>query len=63
MKCLGEHVKAEGPFVTGAALVYNETFLHLSAFGHDGRIDGETRVPYQRFFQRRGKIQPILGFQ
>jgi len=53
---LGENVRAEGPFVTGAALVYNETILHLPAFGHDGKIDEKTKVPYQRFSQRRRRI-------
>ena len=33
---LGENIRAEGPFVSGAALVYNESVFHLSAFAHEG---------------------------
>jgi hypothetical protein len=53
---LGENIRAEGPFVSGAALVYNETVFHLSAFAHEGKKDEDSKVPYQRFSQRRGKI-------
>jgi hypothetical protein len=50
---LGENIRTEGPFVSGAALLYNKAVLHLSAFGQDGKIDEETKVPDQRFSQRR----------
>jgi len=50
---VGENVRAEGPFVSGAALVYNDAVFHLSAFVHEGKRDEEPRVRYQRFSQRR----------
>ena len=50
---IGDNVRAEGPFVSGAALVYGETVLHLSAFAHEGKIDAVSKVPYQRFSKRR----------
>jgi hypothetical protein len=53
---LGENIRAEGPFVSGAALVYNESVLHLSAFAHDGKRDEKFGVPYQRFSQRKRRI-------
>jgi len=53
---LGENIRAEGPFVSGAALVYKETVLHLSAFGHEGKRDNEKRVPFQRFSRRRSRM-------
>lgn len=34
---LGENFRTEGPFVSGAALLYNEAVLHLSAFGQEAR--------------------------
>lgn len=52
---LGENIRPEGPFVSGAALLYNETVIHLSAFSHDERVDEDPKVPYQRFSQRRRK--------
>lgn len=53
---LGENIRAEGPFVSGAALVYNEAIFHLSAFAPEGKKDDGQRVPYRRFSQRRRKI-------
>jgi hypothetical protein len=53
---LGENIRAEGPFISGAALVYNESVLHLSAFAHDGKRDEKFGVPYQRFSQRKRRI-------
>jgi hypothetical protein len=50
---LGENIRAEGPFVSGAALLYNEAVIHLAAFSHEGRVDEDPKVPYQRFSQRR----------
>ncbi len=50
---LGENIRAEGPFVSGASLVLKENFLHFSAFVHDGNKNEEPRIPYQRFSQRR----------
>jgi hypothetical protein len=50
---LGENIRPEGPFVSGSALLYNETVIHLSAFSHDERVDEDPKVPYQRFSQRR----------
>jgi hypothetical protein len=52
---LGENIRFQGPFVSGAALVYKEGVFHLSAFAHEGKIDEGPRVPYQRFSQRRRK--------
>ena len=53
---LGENIRAEGPFVSGAALIYNEAIFHLSAFVHEGKMDEGAKVPFQRFSQRRRKI-------
>ena len=53
---LGENIRAEGPFISGAALVYNESVLHLSAFAHEGKRDEKFGVPYQRFSQRKRRI-------
>jgi hypothetical protein len=50
---LGENIRAEGPFVSGAALVYKETVLHLSVFSHDEKVEDNPKVPYQSFSQRR----------
>ena len=52
---LGENIRADGPFVSGAALIYKETVLHLSVFSHEGRIDNGPKVLFQRFSQRRRK--------
>jgi len=50
---LGENIRAEGPFVSGAALLYNEAIFHLSAFAHEGNKEDGPRVPFQRYSQRR----------
>jgi hypothetical protein len=50
---LGENIRADGPFVSGAALIYNEAVLHLSAFGQNGKRTDEIKVPFQRFSERR----------
>jgi len=50
---LGESIRADGPFVSGAALIYSEAVLHLSAFGQNGKRTDEIKVPFQRFSQRR----------
>jgi hypothetical protein len=52
---LGENIRFQGPFVSGAALIYNGTVFHLSAFGHDDKGTAEVKVPFQRFSQRRRK--------
>jgi hypothetical protein len=52
---LGENIRAEGPFVSGAGLVHKEAVLHFSAFAHEGKKGEEPRVPYQRFSQRKKK--------
>ena len=53
---LGENIRAEGLFVSGAVLVHNESVLHFSAFVHEGKQGEEPRVPYQRFSQRKRRI-------
>lgn len=53
---LGENIRLENDFVTGAALVYEEKVLHLSAFCHNRREDDHVKVPFQRFFQRMKRI-------
>jgi len=50
---LGDNIRIEGPFVTGAALIYKETVLHLSVFSHDEKVEDNPKVPYQSFSQRR----------
>jgi len=50
---LGENIRAEGPFVSGAALVHNESVLQLSAFAHERKKEDGPRVPFQRYSQRR----------
>jgi hypothetical protein len=50
---LGENVRVQGPFVSGAALVQEGRVLHLSAFSHPGQRESGTKVPFQRFSQRR----------
>jgi len=52
---LGENIRFQGPFVSGAALVYDEKVLNLSAFGHDDKGTTEIKVPFQRFSRRRRK--------
>ena len=50
---LGENVRIEGPFATGAALTYKENILHLSIFSHDEKAEDNPMVPYQSFSRRR----------
>jgi hypothetical protein len=52
---LGENIRFQGPFVSGAALIYNGTVFHLSAFGHDDKGTAEVKGPFQRFSQRGRK--------
>ena len=54
---LGENVRVQGPFVSGAALVHEGRVLHLSAFSHPGQRESGTKVPFQRFSQRTKKIK------
>jgi hypothetical protein len=53
---LGENIRAEGPFVSGAALLNDGVVLHLSAFQSQGSDEIKPKGPYQRFSQRRRKI-------
>jgi hypothetical protein len=50
---LGENIRVEGPFVSGAAMVHDGKVLHLSAFSHPGQRENASKVPFQRFSQRR----------
>jgi hypothetical protein len=50
---LGENLRFQDSFVSGAALVYEGRVLHLSAFSHNGRKNEGKRVPSQRFSQRK----------
>jgi len=50
---LGENVRVQGPFVSGAALVQEGRVLHLSAFSHPRQRESGRKVPFQRFSQRR----------
>ena len=50
---LGENVRVQGPFVSGVALVHEGRVLHLSAFSHPGQRENGTKIPFQRFSQRR----------
>ena len=59
---LGENIRFQGPFVSGAALIYNGTVFHLSAFGHDDKGTAEVKVPFQRFSQRRKKLNKFWRF-
>ncbi len=53
---LGENIRFQGPFVSGAALLNDGFVLHLSAFQSQGNEKTKPTVPYQRFSQRRRKI-------
>jgi hypothetical protein len=57
---LGENIRFEDNFVTGAALVHEEKILHLSTFYHNRREDDHVKVPFQRFFQRMKRIEDIF---
>jgi hypothetical protein len=59
---LGENIRFQVPFVSGAALIYNGTVFHLSAFGHDDKGTAEVKVPFQRFSQRRKKLNKFWRF-
>ncbi len=50
---LGESLRFQSNFVSGAALVHDGMVLHLSAFRHNGRENDSNKVPFQRFSQRR----------
>jgi hypothetical protein len=53
---LGENIRFQGPFVSGAALINDGSVLHLSAFQSQDNDEIKPKVPYQRFSQRRRKI-------
>ena len=50
---LGETLTLSSRIVSGAALVYEERVLHLSAFRKIGKIDDGHKVGFQRFSRRR----------
>jgi hypothetical protein len=50
---LGENIRFEDDFVSGASLVQEGRVLHLSAFSHNGQKNDGNKVPFQRFSQRR----------
>jgi hypothetical protein len=50
---LGENLRFQDSFVSGAALVHEGKALHLSAFNHSGHKNDGIKVPLQRFSQRR----------
>jgi len=50
---LGENIRFEDDFVSGASLVQEGRVLHLSAFSHKRQENDSTKVPFQRFSQRR----------
>jgi hypothetical protein len=50
---LGENIRFENNSVSGASLVHNGRVLHVSAFGHNGHKSDGSRVPFQRFSQRK----------
>jgi hypothetical protein len=50
---LGESVRFENNPVSGASLVHEGKVLHLSAFNYTGHKNDGTRVPSQRFSQRK----------
>jgi hypothetical protein len=52
---LGENVRFEDNSVTGASLVYEGILLHLSAFSHNSHKEDDSRVPFQRFSQRKSR--------
>ena len=53
---LGENIRFQGPFVSGAALLHDGFVLHLSGFQNQGSDEIKPKVPYQIFSQRRRKI-------
>ena len=52
---LGENIRFQGPFVSGAALSNDGFVLHLSGFQNQGSDEIKPKIPYQRFSQRRRK--------
>ncbi len=50
---LGENIRFQDDVISGAALVHEGRVLHLSAFSHFGHKNDRSRVPFQRFSQRR----------
>lgn len=50
---LGENLRFQDNFISGAALVHDGKVLHLSAFSHNGQKNDGNKVPFQRFSQRR----------
>ena len=50
---LGENIRFQGPFVSGAALLNDGFVLHLSGFQNQGSDEIKPKVPYQRFSQRK----------
>ena len=46
---LGENVRVQGPFVSGAALVQEGSVLHLSAFSHPGQREHGRRFLFSAF--------------
>jgi hypothetical protein len=50
---LGENLRFQDSFFSGAALVHGGRVLHLSAFSHNGQKDDGKKVPFQRFPQRK----------
>jgi hypothetical protein len=43
---LGENIRFQGPFVSGAALLSEGFILHLSAFQSQGDEEIKAKVPY-----------------
>ncbi len=50
---LGEYIRFENNSVSGASLVHDGRVLHLSAFRYNGHKGDGSRVPFQRFSERR----------
>jgi hypothetical protein len=50
---LGENIRFEDDLFSGASLVHEGRVLHLSAFSHNGHKSDATKVPFQRFSQRK----------
>ncbi|MBM4305132.1 MAG: hypothetical protein FJ123_00200 [Deltaproteobacteria bacterium] len=50
---LGENIRFEDNYVSGASLVLDGRVVHLSAFSHNGHKNDGTGIPFQRFSQRK----------
>ena len=50
---LGENIRFEDDLVSGASLVHDGGVLHLSAFSNNSHKSDGSRVPFQRFSQRK----------